>query len=252
MIYSSPISPAAGYMSGWYDQSHSMEQIHRNIENSLRSENVLRNFLDIFYKDVTTPIIIDREKIWGIPNYLDLIKKFLIPNPKIIFTVRDINEILASYLNVMYPILAKEVKESPYFTPNYMSLDDAICEYIMAPTRDFDRCLLSLASAFYPENKGIFHIVEYRDLVSKPQETMDKIYEFLELPSYNHNFLNITKIDKDDDENIGLPANMHEVRSTLSNSKTDISILSPYIRNKYSNMEFWRQDSLMKVRGKDF
>jgi sulfotransferase len=229
-----------------------MEQIHRNIENSLRSENVLKNFLNNFYADVNAPIVIDREKIWGIPNYLNLVKRFLTPNPKIIFTVRDINEILASYLNIMHPILEKEIKETPYFTPEYMELNDAICEHIMAPTRDLDKCLSSLASAFYPENKGIFHIVEYNDLVTNPQETIDKVYEFLELPLYKHDFSNIQKIDMDDDVNVGLPANMHEVRSTLSSSKTDTSILSPYIRHKYSNMEFWRKDSLMKVRGKDF
>jgi hypothetical protein len=78
------------------------------------------------------------------------------------------------------------------------------------------------------------------------------VYTFLELPSYKHDFLNIQKIEMDDDANLGLPANMHEVRPTLSSSKTDISILSPYIRHKYSNMEFWRKDSLMKVSGKDF
>lgn len=252
IIYSTPISPVAGYMWQWFEGSNSMEQIHRNIENRMRSEGVLRDFLDNFYKDVNTPVVIEREKIWGIPNYLDLIKRYLTPNPKIIFTVRDVLEILASYLNVMYPILEKEVKESPYFTPIYMSLDDAICEYIMAPTRDLDRCLLSLASAFYPENEGIFHIVEYNDLVSDPQGTLDRIYEFLELPSYKHDLSNIKKIDMDDDTNLGLPDNMHEVRRTISASKTDITKLSPYIRHKYSNMEFWRKDSLMKVRGRDF
>jgi len=251
-IYSSPISPVAGYMWNWYDESHGKEQIHRNIENSLRSENVLKNFLNNFYADVNTPIVIDREKLWGIPLYLDLIKKFLTPNPKIIFTVRDINEILASYLNIMHPILEKEVKESAYFTPAYMEINDAICEFVMAPTRTLDKCLWALASAFYPENKGIFHIVEYNDLVTNPQDTLDKVYTFLELPSYKHDFLNIQKIEMDDDANLGLPANMHEVRPTLSSSKTDTSILSPYIRHKYSNMEFWRKDSLMKVSGKDF
>jgi sulfotransferase len=252
IIYSTPISPVPAYLWQWFEGSNRIEQIHRNVENRNRSEGVLRDFLNNFYKDVNTPIVIEREKYWGLPHNVELIKRYLTPNPKIIFTVRDIDEILASYLNVMRPVLEKELKESVLCTPEYLSLDDAICEYIMAPTKDLDKCLLSLASAFYPENKGVFHIVEYNDLVTNPQETIDKIYEFLELPSYKHDFLNIQKIDRDDDVNVGLPANLHEVRSTLSSSKTDTSILSPYIRHKYSNMEFWRKDSLMKVSGKDF
>jgi sulfotransferase len=251
-IYSTPLSPVPGYMWQWFESSNRMEQIHRNIENRDRSQGVLKDFLNNFYKDVNKPIVIEREKYWGLPHNIELIKRYLTPNPKIIFTVRDINEILASYLNVMRPVFEEELKHSVYCTPEYLSLDDAICEFIMAPTKDLDKCLLSLASAFYPENKGIFHIVEYTDLVTNPRKTMEDIYTFLELPLHEHDFSNIQKIDMDDDVNVGLPANLHEVRKTLSSSKTDTSILSPYIRHKYSHMEFWRKDSLMKVRGKDF
>jgi sulfotransferase len=122
----------------------------------------------------------------------------------------------------------------------------------MALNGDIDKGLLSLASAFYPENKGMFHIVEYNDLVFNPNDTMAKIYDFLEMPHYEHNFNKIEKIEKDNDEAIGLPKDLHDVRKSLSQSSTDVDILSDYIKHKYSNMEFWRNDSLMKVRGRDF
>jgi hypothetical protein len=98
----------------------------------------------------------------------------------------------------------------------------------------------------------MFHIVEYRDLVSKPEETMNGIYDFLEMPHYSHNFNKIEKLEKDDDEVLGLPKNLHDIKKSLSKSSTDTDILSDYIKHKYSNMEFWRKESLMKVRGKDF
>jgi hypothetical protein len=45
-----------------------------------------------------------------------------------------------------------------------------------------------------PWNTGIFHIIEYNDLVLKPEETMTKVYEFLELDDYKHNFSKIIKV----------------------------------------------------------
>jgi sulfotransferase len=122
----------------------------------------------------------------------------------------------------------------------------------MARNGEIDKSLLSLASAFYPENKDVFHIVEYNDLVFKTEETMSGIYKFLELPEYQHNFKAIEKVETDNDEAVGLPKNLHEVGKSISKSTTNQDVLSDYIRHKYSNMEFWRDDSLMKVRGKDF
>jgi hypothetical protein len=122
----------------------------------------------------------------------------------------------------------------------------------MRPNGEIDKSLLSLASAFNPENKGIFHIVEYNDLVEKPDEIMLGIYDFLELSPHNHNFNNIEKIEFDKDANLGLPQDLHKVGKLLSESSTSVNILSDYVKHKYSNLEFWRDDSLMRVKGRDF
>jgi sulfotransferase len=229
-----------------------IEQSIRNEENKVKSEIFLSSFLDNYYKDVEKPVIIDREKAWGTPANLEIIKKFVNPKPKIIFTVRDILEIIASFIKMDADYLKREVYQKNGFINNYRSQKDIICEHLMSPLEDIDKSLLSLASAFYPENKGIFHIVEYRDLISKPEETMNGIYEFLEMPHYSHNFKKIEKLEKDNDEILGLPKNLHDIKKSLSKSSTDTDILSDYIKHKYSNMEFWRKGSLMKVRGKDF
>jgi hypothetical protein len=122
----------------------------------------------------------------------------------------------------------------------------------MQANGDLDKSLLSLSSAFYPENKGMFHIVEYNDLISKPEETMYGIYKFLELPNYKHDFSDIQKIESDNDAVLGLPKDLHCIRKSLSRSLTSIDVLSDYIKHKYSNMEFWRDESIMKIRGRDF
>jgi sulfotransferase len=250
-IYSSPLSPASELM--WnYKSSYYVESINRNKENKLRAETSLSSFMDNFYKDVKEPIVLDREKSWGTPANLGLIKKYITPTPKIIFTVRDILDIIASFVKLNANYIKINAADSGKFHLNYRSENDSIAEHLMSDYGDIDKALLSLASAFLPENKGMFHIVEYNNLVLKPEETMSGIYKFLELPEYEHNFKKIEKVEVDDDESIGLPKNLHEIRKSISKSTTSTDILSDYIKHKYSNMEFWRKDSLMKVKGKDF
>ena len=249
-IYSTPISPIPVYM---WDFSNAVDEaIDRNVENKMRSEIFLSSFLDNYYKDVQKPVVIDRQKVWGTPANLSLIKKHITPTPKIIVTVRDILEILASFVRFDPQYVKNGILEGSYYMNNYRSPKDMMCEYLMMPNGSIDKELLSLASAFYPENKGVFHIVEYNDLVSKPAETMNKIYDFLELPHYEHNFNKIEKVETDNDEAIGLPRDLHDIRTSLSQSSTSLDVLSDYIKHKYSNMEFWRDNSTMKVRGKDF
>jgi sulfotransferase len=252
IIYSSPLSPLPTLMWDYECSLDYMEQVNRNEENKSRAKKLLSSFFDTFYQDIDNPVVIDREKDWPTPANLNLIKNYVTPNPKIIVTVRDILEIIASFIAMDNGYLKINTANSNAFFNNYRSSNDSIAEYLMKPNGDIDKALLGVASAFYPENKGMFHIVEYNDLVANPEETMSGIYKFLELPDYKHDFNNIEKIESDNDVVLGLPENLHDVRKSLSKSSTSTGILSDYIKHKYSNMEFWRDGSLMKVRGKDF
>jgi len=251
-IHSSAISPVPEIMWNLFDSITNSENVNISLDNQVRCQKFMSSVMDNFYKDIDKTTIIDREKMWGTPDNLYLIKKYITPIPKIIFTVRDILDIIASFVKMDADYIKRDMQNSSYYFPNYRSEKDAVVEYLMAVNGNIDKALLSLSSAFYPENKGMFYIVEYNDLVLKPEETMSGIYKFLELPEYEHNFNNIERVEVDNSEAVGLPKNIHDVRKSLSKSTTSSDILSDYIKHKYSNMEFWRKDSLIKVRGKDF
>jgi sulfotransferase len=251
-IHSSAISPVPEIMWNLFDSITNSENVNISLDNQVRCQKFMSSVMDNFYKDIDKTTIIDREKMWGTPDNLYLIKKYITPIPKIIFTVRDILDIIASFVKMDADYIKRDMQNSSYYFPNYRSEKDAVVEYLMAVNGNIDKALLSLSSAFYPENKGMFYIVEYNDLVLKPEETMSGIYKFLELPEYEHNFNNIERVEVDNSEAVGLPKNIHDIRKSLSKSTTSSDILSDYIKHKYSNMEFWRKDSLIKVRGKDF
>lgn len=251
-IYSTPLSPLPTFMWEFANTCNTAEQVNRNTENQIKTEIFLSSFMDNYYKEVEKPVVIDREKAWGTPANLNIIKQYVTPTPKIIFTVRDILEIIASFVKMDADYLKREAYDSGYYIANYRSEKDLVAESMMRLNGDIDKGLLSLASAFHLENKGMFHIVEYNNLVFNPEETMASIYDFLDMPHYEHNFKKIQKVETDNDEVLGLPKDLHDIRKSLSNSSTSTDILSDYIKHKYSNMEFWREGSTMKIRGRDF
>lgn len=247
-IYCSPLSTLSTIMYQMQTNLTENATCIRNEENYKRTCESITNYPKIFYKDVNKPIIIDRDKYWGTPGNLFLIKEFITPTPKIIFTVRDILEILASFVKLDFENILTKAKNANLYMSEYRSSLDLVCEYLMLPNASIDKSLLSLSSAFKPENKGMFHIVDYNDLVNNPEETMKNIYTFLEIDHFKHDFLNIKKQEVDNDLALGYSENTHNVFPVLKNPLISKDILSNYIKQKYSNLEFWKNSSLLSLR----
>lgn len=246
-IYSSPLSELTTLMFNTYESLVSSNNTLRNKEVAQCTERVLREIPSIYYDNISQPIIFDREKAWGTPYNLNLIKSYITPNPKIIFTVRSFLDIIKSYLALDIHLLKTDYLISNHFSLNYRPFDDGYVDYIMRPGGEIDKIVLSLAGAMLEENKGIFHLVEYDDLISNPEKVMDGIYQFLNLPSFKHNFDWITKKEEDDDVAIGYPKEMHSIKNKIEKIEHNI-VLSDYVKQKYSNLEFWRKESKIKVK----
>jgi hypothetical protein len=85
------------------------------------------------------------------------------------------------------------------------------------------------------------HFIEYDDLMNNPNETMRKIYEFLDEEYFEHDFSNIKNIHKEHDAEVYGLADMHEVREILQKVSANPSeILPESTIKKCENAEFWR------------
>jgi sulfotransferase len=238
--YCSPLSPIINML--WNHNSLSMEN-----ESAIRLENkepltsVGESIIKNYYQNIDKPIIIDREKAWATTANLDIIKKYITPTPKIIFTMRPILEILASWISILpeESFIDIEMQNNNWWYKDYLSLNDNRCDYLMRPHGQIDKVLFSINEILKLENKNMFCLVQYNDLINTPQDAMDKIYNFLEVPNYKHDFNKIKKLEKDNDEALGHPSNLHEIRPQLKKtSKDPKEILSEYVISKYSNIGY--------------
>jgi sulfotransferase len=202
---------------------------------------IISSVIDNFYSDRNEQYVIDKSRAW--PNNIDRIQQYITKTPKILCPVRDVLEILASFIQMIHrnqnQVSFVDKALNGY---GYELTDDNRCDYLMCPEGIVDQSLYAFGEGFGKGCERYMHMIEYNDLVNKPEETMHKIYQFLEIPEYKHNFNNLSnKYREKDDEVYGL-SDMHEVRKQVKRtSRRPEEVLSDYVLNKYSGMEFWRK-----------
>jgi sulfotransferase len=244
-VHVSSLSPVVDYLWSAYS-------ISLNDQNALRlssqnnNKTYLNNIINSYYLNVEKKIIIDRSKAWTQNANFNLIKDYINKDPKIIFTARSIIDILASLISV-YDKTELIEQDMLYYNWNYkhnLSLTDNKCDFLMRQGAAIDLSLSSLSELQKNNRFSNIHIIEYEDLIKNPETSMKQVYYFLEMENYSHDFNNITDIEIDSamsDLLIGLPEDLHKVEKSLKLSKINPhDILSEYVINKYSNLEFWR------------
>ena len=201
-------------------------------------QNILNEMGQSFYKEFDEPIIIDKSHYWTTPYNVNL-ALMLNKEAKILFTYRPILEILASFIQLARKnpsnwIDANMKKES--FAPMlYLPIDDARCEWLMKHDGIIMNSVLGYWLIQIEPFKSKTHIIDYNLLCSTPQDEMNKIYNFLDIPQYEHNFENIEDKEPQDDSIYGVPE-LHTIKKTLNKSTTNYkNVLSDYIINKYKD-----------------
>jgi len=240
-IYSSPLSTLLEHM--W--QSHLLlknGQISKVIkEDYKRSKKLILNMPYIYYKDVEKNIIFDRSKFWANPDNILLIKEYITKNPKIIFTTRPVIEMMTSFISVLKDGIISDMNNSDFAQNKDLSINDNLADFLYSEHSIFGRHLRwAFQSIDNSDNAGIIHIVKYEDLLNTPQETMNKIYEFLEIKSFQHNFKNIKKIEKYDESVLGIPKDLHNIRKVLGRSNLKVEdYLTPKTIEKYKDVRYF-------------
>jgi len=238
-IYSSPLSPVLAYMWNTYVSSKDFQSAKNNMSPE-RSVRMISKMLENYYEDVDRTFVFDRDKNWAHPANFEMMKECLNFKPKIIFTTRPITEVLASFIAIDGKNIANQMYFSGYNVDSSLSENDNICAYLMQEEMHTGRILKALESIDNADNAGMIHVVKYEDLLNTPQETMDKIYDFLEIESFQHNFKNIRKIEDYDEAAAGLPKDLHKIRRVLG--KGDVRVedyLTPRSIEKYKDLRYF-------------
>lgn len=210
-IYATATSPLLDVL--WttsYKLEECASQFTFNYE--LKSKILISSIIESFHEDNNKSIVIDKHRAW--PAAISMITKEY-RKPKIICTNRSVPEIITSFINLIgknYNTIDKTIRSQGLPISINNRADFLFNQYVNYPRKTLITAL--------EQYRECVHIVEYNDIISNPQETMNKIYEFLEIDSFNHNFNNIENTcNEEKDEAWGIE-NLHVIRNKLQKTST--------------------------------
>lgn len=243
-FYSGPSSPVVPTMLT-LEQSLNQDELFLAFPKVDFAKNLIASVLDHYYADTDKPVIFEKNRSWV--NRMNYIQGYFgIENPKIIYPVRDVAEILASFIFM--------IRRNPTILNGRLNFIDQSLVQQGIPLTDENRCRAiagpgilgqsfdGLKKALAEGYRANIHFVEYKDLVNNPKETMKNIYEFLGESFYHHDFKNLKNIHQENDAAIYGFEDMHTVRKTVkSTAEAPEDILPKSVLDAIKGAEFWRE-----------
>ena len=202
------------------------------------AHKVLSSIPHNYYFNTPENIIVDKSRGWV--NQIEHIKDYITKEPKIICPVRDIHDIISSFLYLIQKSSTTSFIDKGLIERNIPITNDNRADYLMSSEGSIGLCYHALSEAYRKGNGKYLLLVDYDDLIKNPQQQLNRIYEFLEIPKFTHNFDSV-KTKEDENDSVYQLENMHTVRDKVEKIHRDnTKFLSKYILNKYKNMEFWK------------
>ncbi len=176
--------------------------LEANGKTNLRSK--MLNSLVSEYHDSGKMFSVDKNAFWTHPNNRSLITDYVQPRGKTIVLVRNVRDIMVSWVKVYEDIIFS-------FPPE---------EWIMKQETFIDLPILSITAAIDAGFGDDFCFIDYDDLVFDTNNQLNKIYEAWDIPRFDHDLLSIDTSSVEDDSFYGV--SLHEVRSVIEHKKYDI------------------------------
>lgn len=201
--------------------------------------NILGAIISGSHKHIEKNIIVDKNRLW--PRFSPELYGATGQKPKIICTVRDIPDILASYILLLQK------------NPGNNFIDDLVAEQKLAANTK-NRCKVLLEKVVnhpytslkigHNSNTCDILYLDYADIVGDGQNTVDKVCDFIGCNRYVLDTENLQRMDENDQYHGGLMG-LHEVRAVLrKTSMPPENILGYELTQFYRNMhlEFWKKE----------
>jgi sulfotransferase len=192
-----------------------------------------KNGLEGFFNGITDkPYVMDKSRGWGI--HYGFLNSFY-PNPKIICMVRDLRSVFAS---MEKNFRKNQDKDSGIV--NHSQMNGTTTEKRVDIWSNSQPVGLAIERIYQMLREGLqdkILFIKFEDFTYDPKKEMVKIYNFLELPYFEHDFDNVEQITVEDDSVYGIYGD-HKIKTKIEPvEKNYIQVLGKptcdFIYNKY-------------------
>jgi sulfotransferase len=169
-----------------------------------------KNGIEGYFNAITDKkYAMDKSRGWGI--HYDFLNSFS-PSPKIICMVRNLKDVFASMEKNFRKNPEKHNPMVDWSTMSGTSIPKRVD--VWAQGVPVGMALERLQEIFRLGNNKHILFVRFEDLCLYPENTMKEIYDYLEIPHFEHDFDNIEQVTKEDDEVYGEFGD-HNIRQKL-------------------------------------
>ena len=156
--------------------------------------NFLRQGMRGWFEAMTDkPIVFSKSRLWveWFPHTFAIN-----PNSKYLVMVRDLRDIICSFesLEWKYPNVSYKMNDKPFYRESFENRMEAYCRDTLSLLGRPLQMLPHLMEVAQ-KNPDNFFICKHEDFNEKPKETVQRIYQWLEEPNFEHDFDNIPKSD---------------------------------------------------------
>jgi sulfotransferase len=227
---SSLSSLLASVHANWYSYDANKEY-----ENPQAKMGVLRGMLHGYYHHIDRPNIFDKDRQWV--SQIAFLEEILERPVKMLCMVRNPAEILTSFEKIR--------KHNPLF---FALPDQSLREGSTVASRAFfyagPQGALGLAHAHVKDALTMGYsdrllFVDYNRFCNSPKSQTKRIYEFFDMPVFEHNFKQIEQTEQYNDRAVGLP-NLHTVKSSVDRTTANcVEYLGLDLYQQYNAQIFW-------------
>ena len=222
-----------------WDMHHSgtvnaVEQLKGN-QREHTVKDLIEQIPKIYYKDIppSKQIIVDKCRAWTTVNNVDLLRKYIDPEIKIIVLERSVEAIMKSFMklyqkNIWTETYIHDVLKA-MLIPNMEPVMRSIIGINMAKKANMTQAKPT------PQAKPTFLFIQYNDLIANPTETIQRIYTFCGWAPYSHDFQNIVNTHPENDTFYKLEG-FHSIRPTLLKEENTV-VLPPDIQAKCKQID---------------
>ena len=159
--------------------------------NDVAKKGVLNGMIDGYYKNIEKPIVFDRDFGWS--SHIGLMEAILDRPIKLIVCVRNPAEIITSFerLHNSNPLDSSKMDAMSRGTSSIASR----AYNVAGPDGILGICHRNSKDAITMGYLDKMIFIEYNRFCSNPKSQTKRIYDFFEIPQYDHDFTNIVQDD---------------------------------------------------------
>ena len=218
-----------GTLRAWADSMSTHATVDKEAsENEIR--RVLQNICETKYSTVEKPIILDKARGWASNVNIQTMGKVFGYPPKIIATVRNVEDCAASFVRVAKPEnlehFLREDELIGHLKESYQVLE--------AGYRAFPQCIL---------------FVDYDELLADPKGQLSRVHEFLGLKEFDYDLSNIDGSNlRERDEEVWMVKGLHDVKPVLAkqHDQTSEEVLDVW-HDQFVQPRFWKGETVSRV-----